>query len=155
MPNIGILLKQEISRLCRREIRKETDSTKKASAVHRREIAALKRKVTALERKATHLTKLSAAQTKNMPTELPDRPIRFVARGFRAHRARLGLSAPQMGKLIGVSEQTIYNWETGHARPRKEQMPKIVALRSWGKREAQERLEAVSPGRQSGKRAAK
>lgn len=143
MPNIGILLKQEITRLCRREIRKEIDSTKKASAAYRRDIAALKRKVAQLEREAAQLSKLAATQAKNAPSRLPDRPVRFVAKGFRAHRARLGLSASQMGKLLDVSEQTVYNWETGHARPRQEHMPKIIALRSWRKREAQQRLKAA------------
>ena len=140
MSDIGALLKQEIIRLCRRELRKETSSAKKASANYRRDIAALKRKVAELERKAAQLSKFAAALTKNAPAELPDHSVRFVAKGFRAHRARLGLSAPQMGKLLGVSEQTVYNWETGHTRPRREQMPKIVALRAWGRREVRQRL---------------
>ena len=144
MPNLATLLKQEIARLCRREIRKEVSATKKASAAYRRDIAALKRKVAELERKSVKLTKLAGAQVKKTTSELPDRPIRFVAKGFRAHRTRLGLSASQMGKLLKVSEQSIYNWETGHARPRQEQMPKIVALRSWGKREAHERLQELA-----------
>lgn len=144
MPNLSVLLKQEIARLCRREIRQAIDATKKASATYRRDIAALKRKVAELERKSAHLTRLAATQAKSAPSELPDRPIRFVAKGFRAHRTRLGLSASQMSKLLGVSEQTIYNWETGHTRPRQEQMPKVVALRSWGKRDAHQRLETLA-----------
>lgn len=147
MPNLAALLKQEIARLCRREIRKEVGATKKASAMYRRDIAALKRKVAELERKSAKLIKLAGAKAKNTTSELPDRPIRFVAKGFRAHRSRLGLSASQMGKLLEVSEPSIYNWETGHARPRREQMAKIVALRSWGKREAHERLQELSTPR--------
>ena len=143
MSNLATLLKQEISRLCRREIRKEFGATKKASATYRREIAALKRKVAELQRKSARLTKLAGTRAKIATPELPDRPIRFVAKGFRAHRTRLGLSASQMGKLLEVSEQSIYNWETGHARPRREQMAKIVALRSLGKREAHERLQEL------------
>jgi len=42
MPNIAALLKSEISRLSRREIRKEVQPLRKAAAAHRREIAALK-----------------------------------------------------------------------------------------------------------------
>lgn len=145
MPNIGALLKQEIARLCRRELRKGTSSAKKASANYRRDIAALKRKVAELERKTAQLNKLASAQTKNVPAELPDHPVRFVAKGFRTHRARLGLSASQMGKLLEVSEQTVYNWETGHTRPRRDQMSKIVALRAWGKREVHQRLLALAP----------
>lgn len=147
MPNLTALLKQEISRLCRREIRKEVDTIKKASATYRRDIAALKRKVAELERKSARLTKLAGTQGKKTPPELPDRPVRFVAKGFRAHRTRFGLSASQMGKLLDVSEQSIYNWETERARPRREQMAKIVALRLWGKREAHARLQELTTAR--------
>ena len=147
MPNLAVLLKQEISRLCRREIRKEVDATRKASATYRRDIAALKRKVAELERKFARLIKLAGTQANSTSSELPDRSIRFVAKGFRAHRARLGLSASQMGKLLEVSEQSIYNWETGHARPRREQMAKIAVLRTWGKREAHERLQELTTAR--------
>ena len=50
MPNIGALLKQEIARLSRREIRGQVQATKKASSQYRRHIATLKRQVTTLER---------------------------------------------------------------------------------------------------------
>ena len=50
MPNIGALLKQEIARLSRREIRAQVQATKKASSQYRRHIATLKRQVTTLER---------------------------------------------------------------------------------------------------------
>jgi DNA-binding transcriptional regulator YiaG len=146
MPNIGVLLKQEISRLCRREIRKEVAATKRASVAYRHDIAALKRKVGELERKAGQLTKQASAQAKNAPTPaLPDRPVRFVAKGLRSLRTRLGVSAAQFARLVGVSEQSVYNWETKKATPRKEQMAAIIGMRGLGKRDAQERLQALAP----------
>ena len=56
------------------------------------------------------------------------------------HRERLGLSVGDFGKLLGVSAQSIYNWERETAYPRGEQLAKLAALRSIGKREAQARL---------------
>ncbi|WP_395641419.1 helix-turn-helix domain-containing protein [Rudaea sp.] len=143
MPNIGALLKNEISRLSRREIRKATTSLKNASASYRREIAALKRQVAALQKKSTSLEKRTSVAASHKSTELPDRPVRFVAKGLRSLRLRLGLSAPQLALLLGVSEQSIYNWETKKATPRKEQFAAIIAMRGIGKREAQERLAVV------------
>jgi transcriptional regulator with XRE-family HTH domain len=55
------------------------------------------------------------------------------------------LSAAQLALLLGVSEQSIYNWETKKATPRKEQLAAIIAMRGIGKREAHERLDAVKP----------
>ena len=50
MSNIASVLKEEISRISRKEIRRETSSLKKSSTTHRSEIAALKRRVQELER---------------------------------------------------------------------------------------------------------
>jgi DNA-binding transcriptional regulator YiaG len=149
MPNIGTFLKQEISRLSRREIRREVGTVKKASAAYRRDIAALKRRVIELERKATTLVKRTAAVADNASATLPDRPVRFVAKGLRSLRARLGLSAAQLARLLGVSEQSVYNWETKKATPRKEQLAAIIGMRDLGKREAQQRLEAVKAPRRA------
>ena len=143
MPNIGTLLKSEISRLCRREVRKEVTAVKKASASYRRDIAALKRQVLVLERKTAMVAKQTSAAVTKAPSTLPDRPVRFVAKGLRSLRARLGLSAPQLALLLGASEQSVYNWETKKATPRKELLAAIIALRGVGKREAHQRLDAI------------
>jgi DNA-binding transcriptional regulator YiaG len=143
MPNIGALLKDEISRLCRREIRKTVAGAKKASASYRHDIAALKRQVAALQKKSASLEKQTNASSSRKSQALPDRPVRFVAKGLRSLRSRLGLSAPQMALLLGVSEQSVYNWETKKATPRKEQFAAIIAMRGIGKREARQHLDAI------------
>jgi len=63
-----------------------------------------------------------------------------VAKGLRSQRARLGLSAADFGKLIGVSAQSIYNWESEKARPRAGQIARVAQLRLMGKREARGEL---------------
>jgi DNA-binding transcriptional regulator YiaG len=45
-----------------------------------------------------------------------------------------------MGTLIGVSAQTIYNWEAGKTRPRQNQLAAIAAIRKMGKREIKAQL---------------
>ncbi len=142
MANIGSMLKDEITRLCRREIRKQTSTIQKATAAHRREIAALKRRLTAAERATRFASKRPAAQT-TPPDASAAASMRFVAKGFRTLRHRLGLSAAQMGKLLSVSEQSIYNWETKKAVPRRTLLPTIAQLRGLGKREAAARLESM------------
>jgi len=44
---------------------------------------------------------------------------------------------------VGVSAQTIYNWETGTSRPRAEQLAVIAAVRKMGKREVKARLDQL------------
>jgi DNA-binding transcriptional regulator YiaG len=139
MPNIASMLKSEISRLSRREIRKEMQPLRKASATHRREIAALKRTIAALERRTKNVAKAAGVQSRTTPAA-DERPTRFVAKGLISLRKRLGLSASELAQLLGVSMQSIYNWEHKKASPRKEQVMAIASLRLIGKKEAHERL---------------
>lgn len=142
MPNIGSLLKSEISRLARREIRQEVQPLRKASAGYRREIAALKRKIAGLERQAKRLSKSPASSSgAENPTAVV--PVRFVAKGLRSLRARLDLSAAELARLLGVSMQSVYNWERKKSVPRRNQVTAIVALRAISKKEARARLEQM------------
>jgi DNA-binding transcriptional regulator YiaG len=142
MPNIGQLLKSEIIRLSRREQKKLTLTLQKASAAYRRDIASLKRQVAALEREAKRLNRV---QPKSLvASEARDETsLRFRADGFKTLRKKLGLSAEQTAKLLGVSGQSVYAWETKRSTPRRSQLPAIAALRQMGKREAYARLHSL------------
>ena len=143
MPNIGTALREEIVRLSRRETRSQVDPTKKAAAHHRRDIAELKRQVTKLQRQVALLSR-KALSTPTIPNaDATTRPVRYTVKGLRAQRERLGFSAGDFGKLLGVSAQSIYNWEQEKARPRSEQVAKLAALRAVGKREARVRMEQL------------
>lgn len=140
MPNIASILKEEISRLARKELKANTESLKKAVSAYRSEIAALKRRIDVLERQAKKSAKTSPA--KPLEDAESDATHRWRAAGFAQHRKRLGLSAADCGKLLGVSALSVYKWEQGSARPRAKYLPAIAALRGMGKREAARRLEA-------------
>jgi hypothetical protein len=57
MPNIAALLKSEISRVARKEVRGETLALKKATRTYRSEIAALKRRTQELEHQLRRLSR--------------------------------------------------------------------------------------------------
>jgi DNA-binding transcriptional regulator YiaG len=147
MPNIATLLKDEISRLSRREIRKEVQPLRKASAAYRREIAALKREVQTLRRQTSLLAKQTPKPADRGDAKVSTPPLRFVAKGLRSLRTRLGISAPELARLMGVSDQSIYNWELKKTTPRKEQLATLAGIRSLGKRDVQARLEQIDKGR--------
>ena len=152
MPNIGTVLKAEITRLARKESRGQIDATKKAAAQHRRDIATLKRQVTALERQVRLLARRAPGATPATSADAPAKRVRFVAKGLRTQRGRLGLSAAQFGALLGVSAQSIYNWERESAYPRGEQLAKLASLRGIGKREAEARLAQLAAPARKGRR---
>lgn len=145
MSSFADQLKSEIARIARKEVRSEIRALKKANAQYRADIAALKRRLQALERVAARLAK-EGGKAARAPA--PDEEasatsgLRFRVAGFANLRKKLGLSAAEMGQLIGVSAQSVYHWETGKTRPRASQLAAIAAVRKLGKREVAARLSA-------------
>lgn len=141
MPNIASILKSEISRVARKEVRLEIESLRKASSSYRSAIAELRRSVDALEKEVRRVSHGSQRAEKTEPhKDAPGTPRRFSATRLAAHREKLGISAASYGQLIGVSGQTIYHWEQGKARPRAAQLEQLAAVRGLGAREVAERL---------------
>jgi DNA-binding transcriptional regulator YiaG len=143
LPNIASVLKEEIARLVRRQLRGETESLRKASSRYRSDIAALKRRIEALEKQISRLERIAPKRVAPAADKTSETKLRFKPQGVRAQRTRLGLSAPEMGALVGVSAQTIYNWEAGASRPRAEQLAAIATVRKMGKREVRARLDQM------------
>jgi DNA-binding transcriptional regulator YiaG len=141
MPNIASVLKSEISRLARKEARAHVAPLKKANAQYRRDIAALKREMTSTKRQLERLTAQDRRRRENPAPAAADR-TRFSPDWLRSHRDKLDLAAADYAELVGVSPQTIYNWEQGRSRPRDEQLAALAAIRAIGKREAARRLDA-------------
>ncbi|VVC84371.1 helix-turn-helix transcriptional regulator [Sideroxydans sp. CL21] len=144
MTNIGTVLKQEISRLTRKELRSETQSLKKSSAHYRAEIAALKRRTASLEQQLSRIAKSISNNAEVKANPEAANKARFTAKGFKSLRQRLGLSAMEIGTLLDVSAPTVYNWEAGNSTPRAKQLERIVVLRGMGKREIRAILQNLS-----------
>jgi DNA-binding transcriptional regulator YiaG len=143
MPNVTAPLKSEIIRLARNELSSQVRVIEKVSAHNRRDIAALKRMITKLQKQierghvivAEKTAKAAAYSDREAATR-----VRFTANGLCSERKRLGLSADAYAKLVGVSTQSIYNWEGEVTHPRKNHVRRIAAVRGIGKKEARARL---------------
>ena len=185
MATLANALKEEISRLARKEVRQQIAETVKSAARSERDIAELKRQIQTLQQKP------SATRTQDAPKQPGDKKAaskkaaskkapgkkaaakrqggkvddaqsatqsarsRFSAEGLKASRERLGLSADNYGRLIGVSGLSIYNWEQGKARPRESSIAALATIKGIGKREAVKRLEALAKEKAEEKQAAK
>ena len=141
MPNLSSVLKSEITRLARKEIRTAVDPLRKANAGYRREIAELKRQLAAMQRETRAGMRVPAPRAEAEAE--PSARVRFVPKGLKSLRARLGLSAADFGRLVGASGQSVYNWEAGKTVPRGGQQAALASVRGLGKREAVRRLEAL------------
>lgn len=139
MPNIASVIKDEITRLARKEIRAQVEPLRKTTINQKREIAELKRQIAGLGRQV----KAAGKAPKAAPEAASTSTTRFSSKGLRTMRKRLGLSAAEFGLLAGASAQSIYNWEADKALPREAQRATLVSLRALGKKEARSRLEAL------------
>jgi len=150
MPDLATTLKQEISRLARKELRREVDGLKKAASAYRADIAALKRTVAELHKAIKVLSRQKAGVAsgaagvkRGAADDASAGKLRFRPGGMATNRKRLGLSAADFGLLVGASSQSVYLWEQGKARPSGKSLIAISSLRGIGKREATARLAAL------------
>jgi len=137
MTNIASVLKSEISRIARKEVRAELDSLKKSSTQYRSAIAQLKREVSDLKKQLKRVSGAAVAEAKAAKQAADaGAPRRFSATRLAAHRRKLGLSAAVYGKLVGMSGATIYLWEQGKSRPNAEQLQRLAGVRALSKHAA-------------------
>src|SRR5687767_3697019 len=82
MPNVATVLKSEMARVARKEVRGETVPLKKAVSAYRSEIAALKRRAQTLEQALKRLSKVHMPVPKaEAVTEQPSK-LRFSAKSL-------------------------------------------------------------------------
>jgi len=143
--DIASALRTEITRLARKAVRTEIEPLRASIAAQRKQIAALKVELSTMKRDSNRLHKL----TKNVVSEKraasgDGSHARYSSKSLKSQRARLGLSAEQFGKLLGVSAQTIYNLESNpDQRPRQAAIDGLAIARKMGRREAAEKLAAL------------
>jgi DNA-binding transcriptional regulator YiaG len=145
MPRFAAALQEEIRRLARKEVKALTAVTRRAATLHRRDIASLKRQARLLTRQIAALEVLGRKQAAIAPAPTPVvEKARFSPGWIKTRRGKLKLSAKDYGRLIGASALTVYTWESGKARPRKEALARLVAVKDIGRREALRRLEMMA-----------
>jgi DNA-binding transcriptional regulator YiaG len=102
-------LQSEITRLARKEIKKELDSVKRVNAAQRGYIADLRREVTELQKDVARLQK---ATGKAAPVvEEATQNFWISGKGVASLRKRLQLTQAELGVLADVSTQSVVKWE--------------------------------------------
>lgn len=156
MPNIATVLKDEITRLARKEIRQQVDPLRAQVLAQRKAIAALKSEVERLQRDVVKSVKGApkSAPVKAGSTD-SGKQTRYSGVLLRKLRERLGLSRDAFAPLLGASTQALYNWEQTDTRPRQEFLDKIALIRGLSKTQVQGLLEQHSAAKPRKKPAAK
>ena len=149
MPNIAQTFKEEISRLARREVRKECLALNNQLRALRVTIGTQKKAIEQLVKTISQLkprtTDQSAPKETKASNEEEKTQVRLTASSIKRLRQKLGISQVQMGRLLAVSANTIIRWEAGSYTPRERHKLALAELRNNGKREINKRLEEASP----------
>lgn len=141
MGKVEGIIRFEIVRLAKREMRKMTIPLG-------RDVRSLKGTVSQLRKTVSLLEKFAARQGSGRESEkfrlqaTPEevKSSRFSPRLIRALRKRLGITQKELATLAGVTVGAIYQWEKGIFDPRGDKKATLVGLRRLGRRDVKQIL---------------
>ena len=143
MPNLAVLLKDEMGRLARKEVRTSCGPLQAQLRALKKTVRPQRDTISRLEKAIGQLMAISATPSEKIlsaPDVGDSGQIRLSASSIKKHRKRLKLSQTELGKLLNVSTNTIVRWEAGTSKPRAAHRPGIAQLRTMGVREVKKML---------------
>jgi DNA-binding transcriptional regulator YiaG len=141
MAKLEMILKSEIVRLTKREMRKVTVPLGRDVRSLKSTVSQLRKTVSLLEKFATRQESQRASERSKLqadPVEMEK--ARFSPRLIRLLRKRLGITQKELATLAGVTVGAIYQWEQGIFEPRNDKKAALVALRKLGRRDVKQLL---------------
>lgn len=144
MANVAEVLKAEITRVSRKEVKAAVKAISKSNASLRKSVVDLKRRLTQLEKDNKHLRGKEMRAQPAKPTVAAEegKRARLTSKGIRSLRAKLRLTRPDFAKLVGTTAQTVYMWERkdGALKLRENTKAALLSVRDLGAREAKKKL---------------
>ena len=136
------MIKSEIVRLAKREVRK-------ISVPLGRDVWSLKSTVSQLRKAVLVLERFSAQRQKELgkeriPLEATPEEVkisRFSPRLIRSLRKHLGITQKELALLAGVTVGAVHQWESGMFKPGDKKKGLLVAIRKLGRREVRKLVE--------------
>jgi DNA-binding transcriptional regulator YiaG len=148
MPDVAGVLREEVQRLAKRQVKAGLAPLKRDSVRLKRHVADLRRELTALARTHRELLAMVTAVVATKQAEVAtDRAatLRPTSKSLVRLRRRLDLTQVEFGSLLGVSGQAVLNWEGkgSRVRMRSGNLAALAGIQKIGKREARRRLERM------------
>ncbi len=145
MAKFETIIKSEIVRLAKREVRKTLVPLGRDVRLLKGTVSQIRKVVLLLERLATEQQK--ELGKRKIPLEATPEEVtksRFSPRLIRSLRKSLGISQKELAILSGVSVGAVQMWESGKFRPKDEKKSLMVGLRKLGRRDVRKLLEQRS-----------
>jgi len=157
MANIGNMLKDEINRLCRRQVNAAVAPLRKELREQRKALSELKKQQpktpasVAMEPDPSpkgESVGVASADGRQQPW--------VTSKGIRALRGKLCLTQQEFARLLGVSAIVVHKWEAqkGKLGMRRKNLAAVVAARGMGIREANSRIGKTAARKKTAKKKA-
>lgn len=142
MGKIESVVKAEVARLARREVRAVLAPLKGETRRLKTRVSELAGTVGELRRQVRESVRLTRIHPRTTEAGAPAPGTSRLSAGLiKKLRKRLGISQAQLATLVGVSAVAIQFWESGRTRPNEENRTAVVALRKLGRRDVKLLLE--------------
>ena len=142
MPDIVKVLKDEVSRLARKEIRSACDPLYKQLQVLKKTVRDQRDTIAKLQKNLARLEVRTPSPSQVIKEEQNEADnVRISPASIKRHRKRLKISQTEMGKLLKVSTNTVVRWEAGTSKPRAQYRPGLARLRDLGIKNVRKLLE--------------
>jgi DNA-binding transcriptional regulator YiaG len=139
MAKIEGVIKAEIMRLAKREVRSVFRPLKREVWQMSTKLSTLSKGIASLNRVAKELH-LEEAKPKLEATPEEVKASRLTPERIQGLRKKLGISQRELGILIGASLGTVAMWEKGKFKPKPDKKAALVAVRKLKKREVKKLL---------------
>jgi DNA-binding transcriptional regulator YiaG len=136
------MIKSEIVRLAKREMRKTSLPLGRDVRSLKGTVSQLRKAVLALQRFAAQRQKELAKE--KIPLEAAPEEVevsRFSPRLIRSLRKHLGITQRELAVLTGVTVGAVHQWESGMFKPGEKKKGMLVALRKLGRRDVRKLFE--------------
>jgi len=140
MAKIESIIKSEIVRLAKHEVRSVYRPIKKEVWALRLKLSNLLKNFTVLDRFAKEATKGKGTEPKLEASPEEVKASRLTPQRIAGLRKKLGISQRELGVLVGATTGAILSWEKGKFKPQGEKKAALVALRKIRKRDVRKML---------------
>ena len=135
MPNMAQVLKAEIVRLSRKEVKAACSPLRKQIRALRQATKDQKQLIANLEKELRRMRTAAPVQELGTGDEGKAKKARITPAAIKSQRLRLKLSQRELAKLLGVNAISVIRWETGKSKPRDAYREGLAKLRKLSREE--------------------
>jgi len=140
MTKLESVIKSEILRLAKREVRSTFRPLRKEVWGLRLKLSNLIKNFTVLDRLAKKIAKTKSTKSKLEASAEEVKASRLTPERIAGLRKKLGMSQRELGVLVGATTGAVLSWEKGKFKPQGEKKAALVALRKVRKRDVRKML---------------